>query len=161
MFPGFLTPLLTQLFFPKPRTTFLTCFFRGERQKYTRKKSCLIRGSNSNHQVMGPTRSPGGTLNFRLAVAKFCLYCCQGFWHSRSSTFSQISVSTRIFIPIQKPLFSWRGGVLYWKQPVCPSICVSVCVQNTSFCQSACGGSKSHLVMALVTSTLGSAFTIT
>ena len=29
MFPGFLTPVLTQLFFPKPPTTFLTCFCRG------------------------------------------------------------------------------------------------------------------------------------
>ena len=29
VFPGFLTPLLTQLFFPKPPTTFLTCFCRG------------------------------------------------------------------------------------------------------------------------------------
>ena len=37
VFPGFLTPLLTQLFFPKSPTTFLTCFSRGERQKYARK----------------------------------------------------------------------------------------------------------------------------
>ena len=34
VFPGFLTPVLTQLFFPKPPTTFLTCFCRGERRKY-------------------------------------------------------------------------------------------------------------------------------
>ena len=45
--PGFLTPVLTQLFFPKPPTTFLTCFFRSERRKYAGKKSCLNRGSNS------------------------------------------------------------------------------------------------------------------
>ena len=38
MFPGYLTPVLTQLFFPKPPTTFLTCFCRGGRQKYARKK---------------------------------------------------------------------------------------------------------------------------
>ena len=31
MFPGFLTPVLTQLFFPKPPITFLTFFCRGER----------------------------------------------------------------------------------------------------------------------------------
>ena len=31
VFPGFLTPVLTQLFFPNPRTTFLTCFCRGEK----------------------------------------------------------------------------------------------------------------------------------
>ena len=47
VFPGFLTPVLTQLFFPKPPTTFLTCFCRGERRKYTGKKSRLNRGSNS------------------------------------------------------------------------------------------------------------------
>ena len=47
VFPGFLTPVLTQLFFPKPLTTFLTCFCRGERRKYAGKKSRLNRGSNS------------------------------------------------------------------------------------------------------------------
>ena len=47
VFPGFLTPVLTQLFFPKPLTTFLTCFCRGERPKYAGNKSCLYRGSNS------------------------------------------------------------------------------------------------------------------
>ena len=45
VFPGFLTPILTQLFFPKPLSTFLTCFCRGERQKYTIKK--VNQGSNS------------------------------------------------------------------------------------------------------------------
>ena len=43
VFPGFLTPVLTQLFFPKPPTTFLTCFCRGERRKYAGKKSRLNR----------------------------------------------------------------------------------------------------------------------
>ena len=47
VFPGFPTPVLTQLFFPKPPTTFLTCFCRGERRKYAGKKSRLNRGSNS------------------------------------------------------------------------------------------------------------------
>ena len=50
----------------------------------------------------------------------------------------------------EKRMFS---GV-YWNQPVCPSVCVSVrvsvCVQNTSFCQTAGGGIKPHLVTALV-----------
>ena len=44
VFPGFLTPVLTQLFFPKPPTTFLMCFCRGERRKYAGKKSRLNRG---------------------------------------------------------------------------------------------------------------------
>ena len=47
VFPAFLTPVLTQLFFPKPPTTFLTCFCRGERRKYAGKKSCLNWGQNS------------------------------------------------------------------------------------------------------------------
>ena len=47
VFLGFLTPVLTQLFFPKPPTTFLTCFCRGEKWKYSRKKSRLNWGSNS------------------------------------------------------------------------------------------------------------------
>ena len=44
VFPGFLTPVLTQLYFPKPPTTFLTCFCNGERRKYAGKKICLNRG---------------------------------------------------------------------------------------------------------------------
>ena len=47
VFPGFLTPVLTLLFFPKPPTTFLTCFCIGERRKYAGKRSHLNRGSNS------------------------------------------------------------------------------------------------------------------
>ena len=47
VFPGFLTPVLTQLFFPKPPTTFLTCFCRGERRKYPGRKSRLNQGLNS------------------------------------------------------------------------------------------------------------------
>ena len=45
--PGFLTPVLTHLFSPKPPITFLTCFCRGERRKYAGKKVRLNRGSNS------------------------------------------------------------------------------------------------------------------
>ena len=47
VFPGFLAPVLTQLFFPKPLTTFLRCFCRGERRKYAGMISHLSRGSNS------------------------------------------------------------------------------------------------------------------
>ena len=63
VFPGFLTPVLTQLFFPKPPTTFLTCFCRGERQNYARKKSRLNRGSNSQppgHESDTLTTEPPG-----------------------------------------------------------------------------------------------------
>ena len=37
----------TNTTFSKPLTTFLICFSRGERQKYTGKKVCLNRVSNS------------------------------------------------------------------------------------------------------------------
>ena len=47
VFPGFFTPIPTQLFFPKPPTNFLTCFCRDERRKYARKKVRLNRGLNS------------------------------------------------------------------------------------------------------------------
>ena len=63
MFPGFLTPVLTQLFFPKPTTTFLTCFCRGERRKYPGKKSRLNRASNSQppgHESDTLTTEPPG-----------------------------------------------------------------------------------------------------
>ena len=61
VFPGFLTPVLTQLFFPKPPTTFLTCLCRGERRKYAGKKSRLSRGSNlqpPGHESDTPTTEP-------------------------------------------------------------------------------------------------------
>ena len=49
VFPGFLTPVLTQLFFHrKANDYFLTCFCRGERLKYAGKKVRLNRGSNSH-----------------------------------------------------------------------------------------------------------------
>ena len=47
VFPGFLTPVLTQLYLQKSPTTFLTCICRGERRKYPGKKLRLNRGSNS------------------------------------------------------------------------------------------------------------------
>ena len=63
VFPAFLTLVLTQLSFPKPPTTFLTCFCRGERRKYTGKKSRLNRGSNSQppgHESNTLTSEPPG-----------------------------------------------------------------------------------------------------
>ena len=54
----FLTPVLTQLFFTKPPTTFLTCFCRGERQNMLERKSASTRSQTHNHQAMSPTRSP-------------------------------------------------------------------------------------------------------
>ena len=71
VFPGFLTPVLTLLFFPKPPTTFLTCFCRGERRKYARKKSRLNRGPNSQppgHESNTLTTEPPGRGDTNLAT---------------------------------------------------------------------------------------------
>ena len=72
VFPGFLTPVLTQLFFPKPPTTFFTCFCRGERQKYAGKKSCLNRVSNSQPPGQEsdtlPLSHPGGAFMYLLKM---------------------------------------------------------------------------------------------
>ena len=64
-----LTPVLTQLFFPKPPTTFLTCFCRGETRNFAEKEFRLNRGSNS--QTPGPesdtltTEPPGRGQEFK------------------------------------------------------------------------------------------------
>ena len=63
VFLGFLTPVLTRLFFPKPPTTFLTSFCRGEMRKYAGKKVRLSRGSNSQptgHEFDTLTTEPSG-----------------------------------------------------------------------------------------------------
>ena len=63
VFPGFLTPVLTQLFFPKPPTAFLKWFCRGERRKYAGKKVSLNQGSDSNrpgHESDTLTTEPPG-----------------------------------------------------------------------------------------------------
>ena len=78
VFSGFLTPVLTQLFFPKPPTTFLTCFCRGERQKYAGKKSHLNQGSNSQppgHESDTLTTEPprrGRPIGSRLSKTASC-----------------------------------------------------------------------------------------
>ena len=67
VFPGLLTLVLTQLFFPQAPTTFLTCFCRGERRKYAGKKSRLSRGSHSqppDHESDTLTTEPPGRGNF-------------------------------------------------------------------------------------------------
>ena len=67
VFPGFLTPVLTQHFSPKPPTSFLTYFCRGERPKYAGKKSRLNRESNSQppgHEFDTLTTEPPGLDEF-------------------------------------------------------------------------------------------------
>ena len=63
VFPGFLTPVQTQLFFPKPPTTFLKCFCRGEGRKYAGKEVLLNWESNSQppgHESDTHTIEPTG-----------------------------------------------------------------------------------------------------
>ena len=75
VFPGFLTPVPTQFFFPKPPTTFLTCFCRGERRKHAGKKSRLNQGSNSQppgHESDTLTTEPSGRGRWiRTLILKF------------------------------------------------------------------------------------------
>ena len=94
VFPGFLTPVLTQLFFPKPPTTFLTCFCRGERRKYAGKKSRLNLGSNSqppgHESDTLTTEPPGRALEFEndqeqqqqhVLFSAICLYQKECHYH--------------------------------------------------------------------------------
>ena len=58
VFSGFLTPILTELFFPKPPTAFSHAFaeVRGEN---TPERNLASTGDRThNHQVMSPKRSP-------------------------------------------------------------------------------------------------------
>ena len=67
VFPGFLTLVLIQFFFPKPPTTFLTRFCRGERRKYAGKKVRLNQVSNSQppgHDSDTLTTEPPGWAEF-------------------------------------------------------------------------------------------------
>ena len=69
VFPGFLTPVLTLIFFPTPPTTFLTCFCRGERRRYAGNKVRLNRGSNAQspgHEYDTLTTKPPGRGNYRI-----------------------------------------------------------------------------------------------
>ena len=62
MFPGFLTPVLTQLFFPKPLTTFPTCFAEARGENTPERKFASTGDRTRNHQVMSPTLSPPSLL---------------------------------------------------------------------------------------------------
>ena len=61
VFPGFLTPVLTQLFFTKPPATFsshASAEVRVENQLTQERKFASTGYRNHNHKVMSPTRSP-------------------------------------------------------------------------------------------------------
>ena len=68
-------------------------------------------------------------------LATICHSCC---------TYESYKCVIIIFPPEKMTVFV---GIL---SSACLSVYVSICVQNTNFCQSAGGGSKSHLVTAIV-----------
>ena len=76
VFSDLLTQVLTQLFFLKPQTTFLTCFCRGERQKYSRKQVCL------NGDNLGSISQPPGheSDTFTTEPPKFKVAAMYGCW---------------------------------------------------------------------------------
>ena len=82
VFPGFLTLVLTQLFFAEPPTTLLTCFSRGERRKYAGKKVLLNRESNlqpPGHEDDTFTTEPPGrgtksVQKVQLVLSRYALY---------------------------------------------------------------------------------------
>ena len=59
LFPGFLTPVLSQLFFPKPVTTFFSHASAEVRGENTPERKSASTGDRThNHQVMSPILSP-------------------------------------------------------------------------------------------------------
>ena len=87
VFPGFLTLVLIQLFFQKPPNTFLTCFCRGERPKYTGKKVHLNMESNSQprgHESDMLTTEPHG-LGAEKCLAQLYYVITTMFQQNRSS----------------------------------------------------------------------------
>ena len=92
VFPGFLTPVLTQRFFQKPPTTFLTCFCRGERPKYAKKSSRLNWGSNSQppgHEFDTLTTEPSGW----------------GKWPKQQDSYLRHVTEAQ-----RKEIWKWKGG---------------------------------------------------
>ena len=58
VFPGFLTPVLTHLSYPKAPTTFPTYFCIGRGENKPERKVVPTGDLTRNHQDMSPTRSP-------------------------------------------------------------------------------------------------------
>ena len=88
VFPGFLTPVLAQLFFPKPPTTFLTYFCRGERRKYARKKSRFNQRSNSQlpgHEYDTLTTEPPGRGPVRTELSQYFLQIHEALFSQNKS----------------------------------------------------------------------------
>ena len=76
VFPGFLTPVLTQISFQSHRLLFLTCFIRGEGENMPERNFAPTGSRTHNHKVMSQTLSrlshPGGATAFVFHM--ICLY---------------------------------------------------------------------------------------
>ena len=57
-FPGFLTPVLTQLSFPKPPNTLLNAFAKVRGENTPERKVASTGDRTDTHQVTSPTSSP-------------------------------------------------------------------------------------------------------
>ena len=117
VFPCFLTPVLTQLFFPKPPTTFLICFCRCERLE---RKFTSTGDRTLNHQIMSPTflshlgraaiylvikqlQQEGCTLSVSEAMHVFPCFFTQG---SMSTNHSQpLTTQSQLSTTLKKNLF--------------------------------------------------------
>ena len=58
VFPGFTTPVLTQLYFQSYRLLFSPASAEATGENTPERKFALARGRTHTHQVMSPTRSP-------------------------------------------------------------------------------------------------------
>ena len=118
VFPGFLTPALTQLFFPKSPTTFLACFRRGQRRKYPGKNVPLNWVSNSQppgHGTDTLSTKPSGCYDalFRdLIVFRVC--AVSTVFQLFSGDSSQIHISwTILYQYLTSPLSCrWRASLI-------------------------------------------------
>ena len=73
VFPGFLTPVLTQLFLPRPLTTFPNASADVRGKNTPERKVASTEDRTHNHQVMSPKRSPLSLLCQNLPQSNFLL----------------------------------------------------------------------------------------
>ena len=99
VFPGFLTSVLTQLFFPKPQTTLLICFCRGERRECARKKVRFNWVSNSQ-----PPGHDSDKLTTELPWQAY-LSDRKSYFMSYVTNFKQLSANTFSLVTIELTLY--------------------------------------------------------
>ena len=102
MFPGFLTPVLTQVFYPKPLTTFPNCVSE-------------VRGENRRKECLPP---PGIELETSMSQIRYVSWPAgeiTGVCGSRSDQKRQRSMTSDICICSSKALFRarWYGKHTY------------------------------------------------